>query len=170
MTKSVCVFLAALLLLVGSTHVCAEAWRVSPMVSEYFHLLYPGTTRGRLQTPLVLVLPSAGRVEHIISPFAGGARDSSIDQLLEILNGERLPQRAATGVDDELYSGAVTKLARDLPLEFPLVVLVRMETPRPDVHPQIPTAHDELLEEALRNWESEQSSGRNVFVIALLAR
>ncbi len=168
--RSVFVLLVALMILVGSSRACAEVWRVSPKVNEYFRLLFPGAPGGRFSTPLVLVLPSADRVEHVIAPFSGEERDSNIEELLEILSAERVPERAVPHIVDERFLEAVAALGRELPLQFPLVVLVRMETSRPGEDPQLPTASDESLEDALRAWESQEAGARNVLILALEPR
>jgi hypothetical protein len=54
-----------------------------------------------------------------------------------------------------------------LPLRFPLVVLVRVETPDPDSGLQVPETRDEELETALRSWADEPANERQLLVISL---
>lgn len=157
-------------LLFDSRPAAAEVWRVSPKVSEYFHLLYPGAAKGRLHTPLVLVMPDFSRVEQVILPFAGVSGDPGIDQLIDILNGERLWESADTGILNERYQTAVTQLAEGTPLRFPLVVLVRLPTPHLESDPPMPSTRDESLEAALAAWVDERVGERGLLVVSLQPR
>jgi hypothetical protein len=163
-------FLLLMVTIFNSRPAVAEVTRVTLSFSEYFQLLFPGAMSGRTYTPLVLVMPETSRVDQVISPFADGSSDMNVEPLIEFLNGERPWESAETGIANERYQVAVAALTRDAPLEFPLFVLVRMETPRLESDPQVPTAGDEKLESTLRAWVAERAGERNVLVIGLQAR
>lgn len=164
------IFLLMMVIIFNSRSAVAEVTRVTLSFSEYFQLLFPGALSGRTYTPLVLVMPESNRVEQVISPFDGGSSDMNVEPLIEFLNGERIWESADTRIANERYQAVVTALTKDAPQQFPLFVLVRMETPRSESDPQVPTAGDEKLESALRAWVAERSGERNVLVVALQAR
>lgn len=170
MARSGLLLLLLAMLLFDSRPVFAEVWQVSPKVSEYFHLLYPGAAKGRLHTPLVLVMPDSSRVEHVILPFAGASGDPSIDQLIDILNGELLWESADTGILNERYQTAVIQLAEGTLLQFPLVVLVRLESSRLESDSPLPITRDESVETALRAWVVERADKRSLLVVSLQPR
>jgi hypothetical protein len=163
-------FLLVTVIIFNSRPAVAEVTRVTLSYSEYFQLLFPGALSGRTYTPLVLVMPESNRVEQVISPFDGGSGDISLEPLIEFLNGERIWESADTRIANERYQAAVTALTRDAPQQFPLFVLVRMETPRSESDPQVPTAGGEKLESELTAWVAEGVGERNVLVVALQAR
>lgn len=164
------IFMLLMALVFDARPASAEVFRVTPTLAEYFQLMLPGALSGRLQTPLILVMPDSSRVEQVISPFAGGSSDLNVDPLIDFLNGEQSLESTDTKIENERYQAAVAELVGDAPLRFPLIVLVRMETPSLESDPQIPTAGDEKLEAALRVWAGERVGDRSLLVIALQAR
>lgn len=162
-------FLGLLLtmLWVASTPVAAEVMRISPKVEAYFLAVHAGAMNGRLHTPLILTMSDAGRVEQVILPFAWEPEALGVERLTQVLDGELQWRSADTGITHERYRDAVQDLAGELPLRFPLVVLVRIETPGPDSALQFPETRDDELETALRAWAGEPAKERNLLVISL---
>lgn len=145
----------------------AEVLRISPKLEAYFLEVHPEAINGRLQTPLVMAMPDASRVGQVILPFASEPEALGIERLTQVLDGGLQWQSADTGITRERYRDAVLALAKDLPLRFPLVVLVRIETPDPDSGLQVPETRDEELETALRAWADEPANERHLLVISL---
>ncbi|WP_395794977.1 hypothetical protein [Aquimonas sp.] len=157
--------LLLVLLLLDPRPAFAEVWRISPKLDQYVQLLFPDRASGRLYYPLVLVMPDSSRVEQVILP---GNRH--IDALIETLNGERRLESADTGIENGRYHAAVTTLAGDAPLQFPLVVFVRLAPPRSESDVQIPAAASgETMEAALSAWVGDAEK-RNLLIVSLLPR
>jgi len=165
-------FLGLLLatLWVVPTPAAAEVLRISPKVEAYFRAVHLGAMNGRLYTPLVMAMPDASRVGQVILPFASEPEALGIERLTQVLDGELQWESPDTGITNERYRDAVQSLAGDLPLRFPLVVLVRIETPAPDSGLQMPEMRDEELEVALRAWAGEPANARNLLVVSLQLR
>ena len=149
----------------------AEVRELTPKAPEYFQLMFPGAFSGSMRTPIVLLMPDSSRVERVIAPFEAGSSGANAEPLIAFLNGERSWESVDTGIENERYHAAVTALAADTPLRFPVVVLVRWAPPRSESDVQLPAAASvEGLVASLSEWAGEQPDKRSLLVVTLQPR